>query len=189
MQAEIRCAVVRNPFEMIEYKTRDGVDILRFKINAHRLFDRLKLDIASDFPCIIIKLPDARLLDFRVRGIFTDFADKFFDQIAQRHNAGHAAIFVQNDGKRIVRLLHIAEQHVRLDRLRHKVRRLHRQFHDVFPASVLLPQIDLGVENADYLVGRAIADGIPGKPAAADDFFPHIVRILHPEDDQIRAMG
>ena len=88
-----------------------------------------------------------------------------------------------------MRLLHIAEQNVRLDRLRHEVRRLHCQFQSVFPASVLLPQIDLGVENADHLVGRAIADGIPGKPAAADDFFPHIVRILHPEDDEIGAMG
>ena len=41
-------AVVRNSLEVIEYQTRDGVDILHFKINTHRLFDRLQLDIASD---------------------------------------------------------------------------------------------------------------------------------------------
>ena len=84
--------------------------------------------------------------------------------------------------------LHVAEQHIRLDRFRDKICRMHSLGHDIFTAFVSKTEIVFRIQNAHDIIGRVLTDRVERMPRVVDRSSPSIHGLVEPKQIHIGSM-
>ena len=182
-------AVVRDGAHHRAHIAREGLAVLFFlvgKVHIERLFHLFHRRKPDDMPLVVGDLFD-RI--FRLFVLVRHVADQQFEQVVDRDDAAHAAVFVQHDHHMLFGVLHAVEQFVRGHVFGHEDRLLDRLFHDVFARLVFEAEVDLGVEYAEHVVGVLAADGVIDVAAAVDRLFPLGVVLAGEHDVDVFAVG
>ena len=99
-----------------------------------------------------------------------------------------SAVFIQNHGKVVAVLLHVAEQNVCFHAFRHEKHLAHGLLHYVLARKIGQAQIYFCVEHTDDVVDALLADGIEGIGRAFDGLIPFRNGFVVPEERDFRAV-
>ena len=190
LQRNVLRAVVGYHAQRVEHQAGQGVMLLLVQLDAKCILQIVQFYVAGDDQGAILPLFDAGLIIVRnVAVVAAQVAHQLLNQVVQRHDAHHAAVLVQHHGQGIAGTLHVAEQGVGLNGLRHEVRRADGAGHYALPTLIRQAEVLLGVQNAHHIVRTVLAHGVAGVPRVVDGLGPIVHGVVQPQQIHIRAVG
>ena len=175
-------AVLRNGSQLGKDQSAEGIAVLRGQFHIQLLLHLAQICGAAHFPVAVLPLDNVRRRGRRAVVGVGQVASQPLNQVCDRHDTRHAAVFIQYNGKLIARCAHIAEQDVCLDTLRHQVRRSYRLCHDRLPVLAVQAVVVLGIQHADDVILGLAAHGIEGKAPLVNGFVPRLHIVLNPQN-------
>src|ERR1044071_4391604 len=117
----------RDMAEHLDEQARDGREVVGFNFSVEYQLDLFDFGAAIDQIGAVFVGEDVVIAE---RAVFVfDLAENLFDDVFNRHQARHAAVFVYGDGNLHLGLLHIFEQRLNGFALRHEIGRAHTVGH------------------------------------------------------------
>src|SRR6478735_4501265 len=160
----------RDPAEVLGHQAADAVDVLLLDVEAEELVEVVDRVAGGHPDDAVVEGLDLDLL--RVV-LVRDLADDLLEDVLDRHQAGGAAVLVDDDGDVLSHRLHLREQRVDGLGVGHEVRRAHhlvdalRELH-VGCLEVAAHDV-LEVGDADDVVEVLADDRHPGEAAAQEE--------------------
>ncbi|CAM2151793.1 hypothetical protein PT2222_270013 [Paraburkholderia tropica] len=169
-------AAMRHVAEMIRHVTADCVHFFIGEMGAERLVELHEFGERAHAEAAVGRSDDVAA--FLVEVVFVlDVADDLLQHVLDRDQAGHAAVFVHDDGDVIAVLPEVVQQHVQALRLGDEHGRAQHAAHVEFLLGVIAQQI-LREQHADHVVAIAFVDRIA-----------RVRLVQHVRDEFVRALG
>ena len=106
-----RLAALGQPPERLEDQPAHGIELLVAEVALERLVEVSDFGLRLD-PVAAISLGDDVVFRFVEIVLILDVADDLFEHVLDRHEAGHAAVFIDDDRDVVAIGAEIAQQHV-----------------------------------------------------------------------------
>ena len=180
--------IFRNGAEAAEHHPAHGVVVRVLRGIESQLFRQSVNAEAAAAP------PDTVLQMLQLRGLrrgelIVDIAYDLFQQILQAHDTGQFAVLVDDHRQMYLFVLHIPEEVVRRESLRHQVGRTHQLPHSAVPGRGHIQQKIPGVQDAQNIIEIAAIDREAGQPGGADDVQDLAGRGVHLNSGDIAYPG
>ena len=181
-------AVLGDHVELGEDQPAQGLGLLVFgEVHVQGLGHIVQIRRAGDAPGIFTQ--GDNLLILQGVEFVVDVAHDLLQQILHGHQAGGAAVLVNDDGQVNLPALHIPEELVGAHRLGHKVGRPEQLPHrlGLRPAGIDEPLP--GAEQADDVVGVLLIDREPGQAGGLYGGLDLLGRVVHPQHLHVGAVN